>query len=155
VIIENLDVLFLDNGIEQALLNLATGRIVIVKDASFGVPSFLPQIQLFLPSLKNSFVEMDSNAHEFSNRGRSFGDDYPHCGLIAKTGACDQSVRNMQIKGVLCAGYAGDSSLCPRGVGIGRSALCDDRHGAMRRQFQRQTQACNTAPEDNKVKVIH
>src|SRR5215469_12852124 len=89
MIIENLDVLFLDNGIKQALLNLATRRIMIVKDSPFGVPSFFPQIQLSVAVLQDSFVEMYSDPHEFSNCSRSFGDDCPHGSLIAKTGACD------------------------------------------------------------------
>ena len=71
MIVENLDIAFLDNRIKQTLLDLATCCIVIVEDTSLGVSAFLTQIQLFLAVLQNSFVEMDSDPHEFPDSGRA------------------------------------------------------------------------------------
>jgi len=46
VIIENLDIGFFSHRVEQTLLNFAPGGILIMKDASFGVASLPPEIQL-------------------------------------------------------------------------------------------------------------
>src|SRR5271165_2580163 len=116
MIVENLDVAFLDSRIKQTLLDLAACRIMIMEDTSLGVPAFLTQIQLLLAVLQHSFFEMDSNPHEFPDSAGPFGDDRPHGFLIAKTGTSDQGVLYMKVERVLGARDARDPALGPSGV---------------------------------------
>src|SRR5580698_4364956 len=56
MVIKNLDVGLVGDCIEQTLFNFAPCRIVIMKNASFGMPSFPTEVQLSLASLKHPFV---------------------------------------------------------------------------------------------------
>src|ERR1700730_15071179 len=78
VIIENLDIGFFSHRVEQTLINFARVRIMIMKDASFGVASIPPEIQLPLAIVQDSFVKVDTDSHQFLNSGRSFGHDRAH-----------------------------------------------------------------------------
>ena len=155
VVVEDLDMRFLDHGIEQALLNFAPGGILIVKDAPFGVSAFSSQIQFPQSSLQYSFVEVDADSHQFADGGGSPRHDCADCFRIAQSGAGYHGVRNMQIERILGTGHTRDATLGPGGIGVGRPTFGHDGDGTMLRKLERETKTRDAAADDNKINLIH
>ena len=114
--------------LHQCILDGAAGGVFGVKDAAHGVPPFMAQIELREAGGLRAPIKLDADFDQFADPAGAIGDDTADDGLVAESIAGLQSVLDVEFKGVLCAGYAGDPSLCVAGVGFVGSAFCDDGH---------------------------
>ena len=154
VILQQLDLRLCADARQQRGLDLKASHVVHMEDAPLRVAAFAPEIQL---AMTGNIAARRNAARVRSARGRV--PDLPsppsRPPAVAKTRAGLERVLNMQLKGILAAGHAGDAALRPGGVRVDAFAFRDDRDPAVLRRLQRKSQPRDAAPDDDEIEFLH
>ena len=155
VVLHDRDAGMRGDGGQQRLLDLETGGVPGMKDATLGVPALASEIGLAVSPGRHPLVEVHPERDEFGDPLRSLGHDASDNLLFAQTVTGDEGVADMEIRGILAARDAGDTPLGPGGVRIGTGLLGHDGDAPLAGGLQGESQAGDAAADDHVVEGFH
>ena len=150
LILFQLDVGVVVDGLQQSALNLGTGVVLVVKDAELGVAAFAVQVEL----ASFRFVEFHAVAHQLFDALRRLADGHFNHVAVADTVAGNEGVGNMFVEAVGVVHHGGDTALGVLGRAFGGVAFGEDAHFAVRSHFERKAQSGNTGANHKKINLM-
>ena len=122
MILENGDVRMILDGLNQTILNLGAGVVLMMKDAEFGVSAFTMQIVIAV----GIFIEMDAPADQFLDLRRRIANHLFNSGAVTQVVARNHGVLNVFVKVIhLEIGHRSNATLCEERVRLFQSGLTD------------------------------
>ena len=157
VVFENLDVGLLGNGVQEGALDFASGYILGVQDAAFGMAAFASEVKLVAAVFAGclAFGELHAHFDQFSDAGGAFFDDRADDVLPTEACAGGQGIPDMEREGILLAGDGGNAALGIVRIGFGAVFLGDDGHASVGGNLKRKSQSGNAAAKYEEVKWFH
>src|SRR5438132_1112847 len=102
-----------------------------------------------------TFIELQTEFHQFANPLWTFGDNRAHDRFVTQAGARFERIAHVQLERIFIARHAGDTTLRPGSVCIGALAFCDYNDRPMLCRFQCKTQAGDTAADHDEIVLLH
>ena len=130
--------------------NFPAGQVFGVQNAPAMVAAFLSQVIRVGRQLRAG--EIDAPVHQFLNPGRGFPNHKINNILMAKSSAAIQRILDVLFKAVCFIRNGGNAALRIIRVGFRFFLFGDYCYRAKRGDFDRQTQSCDAAADDEKVR---
>src|SRR5438105_12095681 len=113
-----------------------------------------PQIRLAM-SGDLAIIEMQPKLDQLLNPLRTFHHNGSHSRFVTQIRACFESVLHMKFERIFITRHASDSTLRPRGVGVGSLALRNHGDRTMHRRLQSKRQPGNATADHDEVVFLH
>ncbi len=152
---QHLDIRVRRHGPEQGAFDLLARRVARMEHPPPRVSALLPEVERGTPGRSLAFIELDAHFDQLLDPRRSLANDRPHRRLVAKAVTGFERVLDVQLERIIVAGHASDAALGIIGVRFGADVLCDDRHGAVNRRFDRETESRDAAADDDEIVGFH
>lgn len=153
MILEDVDVGFGGDGLEEGPFDLGAGGVLGVQDAPAGMPAFPREVET--PSIGvgrvGILVETGAQFDEFGDPGGAFLKDGADDVLAAEAGAGVEGVPDVEFDGVVGSPDRSNAALGPVGVGVGAVLLGDDGHGAVAGGTEGKGQSGDAGAKDEEV----